>query len=51
MKAYLKSDRKVIVDVTFSYVSEQLGVAIYTDKSTGKCYNENNLDWVEYYGG
>ena len=48
MKAILKSNRKVIVDVV--YVGRTKNTKFYKDKE-GKVYPEDELDFVEYYGG
>lgn len=49
MKAYLKSNRKVIVDVEL--LDSYSDCIVYADKNTGKLYTEEELDFVEYYGG
>ena len=59
MKAILRSNRKVTVDVELCegiFLDEVIdGIrtqkAIYKDKNTGYLYVEDDLDWVEYYGG
>ena len=48
MKARLKSNRKVIVDVVF--IGETPKVRFYKDKD-GKVYPEEELEFIEYYGG
>ena len=48
MKAILRHNRKVIVDVVF--IGETSKTKFYKDKD-GKVYPEDVLDWVEYYGG
>ena len=50
MKAYLKSNRKVIVDVEY-YTTYPYSGTVYIDKKTDETYDEDELDWVEYYGG
>ena len=50
MKAILKSDRKVIVDVVAIIVDPLIGINGYRD-TDGNIYKEDELDWVEYYGG
>ena len=52
MKAYLKSDRKVIVDVIpYPRCCRWFEAPQYYDKRTKKVYDADELDWVEYYGG
>lgn len=59
MKAILRSNRRVTVDVELHegiFLDEvKNGIrtqkAIYRDKTTGYLYVEDDLDWVEYYGG
>ena len=59
MKAILRSNRRVTVDVELHegiFLDEMKdGIrtqkAIYTDKTTGYLYVEDDLDWVEYHGG
>lgn len=51
MKAYLRSDRKVIVDVEYAYMSDIIGQEIYQDINTHLYYSEDELEWKEYYGG
>lgn len=53
MKAILKSNRKVIVDVEWydTWVDSGKRFYHYIDKNTQKIYHEDELDWVEYYGG
>lgn len=46
MKAILKSDRKVIVDV-IPYMTNKT----FIDTKTGRIYDEDELEFVEYYGG
>lgn len=48
MKARLKSNRKVIVDVAF--IGETPKTKFYKDKE-GKVYPEDMLEFKEYYGG
>ena len=48
MKAYLKYDRKIIVDVV--YVGRTQKVKFYKDKD-GKVYPDDVLEFKEYYGG
>lgn len=54
MKAYLKTNRKVIVDVVplakWHYLNERKTECSYRDKD-GNIYHEDELDFVEYYGG
>ena len=54
MKAYLKSDRKVIVDVElwerWYSLTDHKTECMYKDKN-GNTYHEEELDFVEYYGG
>lgn len=58
MKAICKSNRRVI-DVELQkdlYLDEikdgvRIQSAIYKDKNTGDLYAEDDLEWVEYYGG
>ena len=51
MKAILKSNRKVIVDVIplDGIPWEESG--FYQDKETNRIYAKWQLDFVEYYGG
>ena len=55
MKAILKNNRKVIVDVDFCWnkFSIKNGNIIHfrKDSKTDKVYNEDELDFIEYYGG
>ena len=59
MKAILKSNRNVTVDVELHegiFLDEikdgiRTQKAIYKDKNTGYLYAEDDLEWVEYYGG
>ena len=59
MKAILRSNRNVTVDVELQkdlYLDEikdgvRIQSAIYKDKATGYLYAEDDLEWVEYYGG
>ena len=59
MKAILKCNRTVTVDVELHegiFLDEMKdGIrtqkAIYRDKTTGYRYVEDDLEWVEYYGG
>ena len=46
MKAILKSNRKIVVDVV-PYMTNKT----FVDTKTGRIYDEEELDWVEYYGG
>lgn len=49
MKAILRSDRKVIVDVApFDTLG---GNILWIEKNTHKVYLEDELDFLEYYGG
>ena len=47
MKAILKSNRKVIVDV----IPYPCHDGVYKDKNSDELFTEDELDWVEYYGG
>ena len=50
MKAILKADRKIIVDMElYPYYADDMDV--YIDKNSGDVYHEEELDWVEYQGG
>lgn len=49
MKAYLKSNRKVIVDVVLLEEWYNLEF-MYKDKN-GNTYHEDELEFKEYYGG
>ena len=49
MKAILKNNRKVIVDVAPFNTIE--GAILWIEKDTHKVYLEEELDFVEYYGG
>ena len=51
MKAILKSNRKVIVDVVESDLPMPNDEKVYEDTKTGAIFCEHELDWVEYYGG
>ena len=51
MKAILKADRKVIVDVIESDLPMPDNEKVYEDVKTGVIYCEHELDCVEYYGG
>ena len=55
MKAILKANRKVIVDVMWDEkLGESFGnvlLGMYKDKHNDKYYHEDDLDFVEYYGG
>ena len=57
MKAILRSNRKVIVDVhpypqmRKCYLKDASKFPVYIDRKTGAIYHEDELDWVEYYGG
>lgn len=48
MKAILKANRKVILDVTF--IGETTKTKFYKDKD-GKVYPEDVLEVKDYYGG
>lgn len=48
MKAILKSNKKVIVDVVF--IGETTKTKFYKNKD-GKVYTEDLLEFIEYYGG
>ena len=54
MKARLKSNRKVIVDVEWDKTAEDLLDrvldGIYRDKN-GNIYHVEELEFIEYYGG
>ena len=54
MKAILKSNRKVILDVElyakWVYLKEGKAECKYKDKDRN-VYHEDELDFVEYYGG
>lgn len=54
MKAILKSDRSVIVDVMplakWYYLNKHKTECTYSDKD-GNIYHEDELEFVEYYGG
>ena len=47
MKAILRSNRKVIVDV-MPYPYHE---GVYKDKNSDELFTEEELDFVEYYGG
>ena len=47
MKAILKSNRKVIVDV----VPYPFHDDVYKDKNSDELFTKDELDFVEYYGG
>ena len=50
MKAILKANRKVIVDVELHpYFADDMDV--YIDKKNGDVYHEDELEFIEYYGG
>ena len=54
MKAYLKSNRKVIVDVEwydFIVDDENGHYSLYKERFGEKFYRKDELDFVEYYGG
>ena len=55
MKAYLKSNRKVIVEVTFyDALPREKGngyFILYVDTKTGDVYKEDELEFKEYQGG
>lgn len=48
MKAYLKSDRKVVVDVDIFGWDP---TTYYVNKDTGELYREDEIELKEYYGG
>ncbi|MBO7322575.1 MAG: hypothetical protein J6U51_03205 [Bacteroidales bacterium] len=54
MKAILKSNRKVIVDVEplvkWLYLNERKTECSYSDKD-GNIYYDYELEFIEYYGG
>ena len=50
MKAILKNNRKVIVDVEY-YTAYPFSGAVYIDIKTDETYDEDELDFIEYYGG
>ena len=47
MKAILKSNRKVIVDV----IPYPYHEGVYKDKNSDELFTEKELDFVEYCGG
>lgn len=49
MKAILKSNRKVIIDVAPWVILR--GEKCYKDVKTGKVYLNSELEFVEYQGG
>lgn len=51
MKAYLKSDRKVIVDVIPLLTIDGKTVMYQDSKDGSLIYDHVALDFVEYYGG
>lgn len=53
MKAILKSDRKVIIDVEpwVTRLNTLSGEPCYVDTKTGVIYLEDKLELVEYQGG
>ena len=55
MKAILKSNRKTIVDINLDWIKvaydSQGNVCRYYRDINGVVYREDELDWVEYYGG
>lgn len=55
MKAILKSNRKVIVDVEWDdNLGESFGkvlLGMYKDKNENKYHHEDDIEFVEYYGG
>ena len=60
MKAILKSDRKVILDLDPRYGTKisqgkdgsvKFETPAYVDKATGIYYSHKEIEWVEYYGG
>ena len=54
MKAILKSDRTVVLDVEllcqWVYITERRTEFTYSDKE-GKVYRDNEIEIVEYQGG
>ena len=50
MKAILKSDRKVIIDVRYMFTDYTMNVDVYQDKN-GELYSEHELEMLEYQGG
>ena len=51
MKAILRNNRKVIVDVIPLDGIPWEDSCLYQDKETKRIYAKWQLDWVEYYGG
>ena len=60
MKAILKSDRKVILDLDPRYGTKisqskdgsvKFEIPAYVDKATGTYYSHNEIEWLEYQGG
>ena len=54
MKAILKSNRKVIVDVEwYDFIVDDINghYHIYKERFGEKFYRKNELEFVEYYGG
>ena len=50
MKAILKNNRKVIVDVEY-YTTYPFSGTVYIDIKTNETYDEDELEFIEYYGG
>lgn len=54
MKAILKSDRRVVLDVEplcqWHYLTEHRTEYTYSDKE-GKVYRDNEIELIEYQGG
>lgn len=50
MKAILKSNRKIIVDVEY-YTTFPCSGVTYVERETGVVFNEDELEFVEYQGG
>lgn len=48
MKAILKKDRKVIIDV--QYIGETPKMKVYRDRNTKEIYFDFQLELIEYYG-
>lgn len=52
MKAILKSNRKIIVDVNpYPWWHNWFEALFYMDKNTEKIYASEELEFIEYYGG
>ena len=51
MKAILKSNRKVIVDVIPLNGIPWEDSCLYQDKETKRIYRKEQFEFVEYYGG